>query len=223
MMSWLLGMLLSAAAVTEDAAPVISQGQPWSVVGGRTVGERRGALEAGVGFPEVFGAYRYGLAPRLEVGGRLAFIYAQGGMVRAVAPGLKLQGLIKFELLNSGALSIAATFEPGPFFNVFSSGGVYPYPSSLAIWGFGLPLGVRLGVAASSALCLGISFDVPIWIQFGTLGGVNVPLLPGIGVEYFVKSDLLLFAKVRMGPTIRPWPYIAEFTLDANIGVGWRL
>lgn len=221
MSSMLLGVLLGAALVADEPTAALEQGQAWSVVGGRTVGERRGAFEFGVGFPQVSVAYRRGLAPRFDVGGRVSFVYAQEGMVRAIVPGLKLQGLLKFQLVDSGAVSVAATFEPGPLFNVFAYGG-YPYPST-TLWGFALPLGVRVGVAASSALTLGISFDLPIWIQFGTLGGVNVPVLPGVGVEYFVKSDLLLFARVRMGPTIRPWPYTAEFTLDACIGLGLRL
>ena len=222
MTSLLLSALLSAAVAVDDPALVPDQGQVWSVVGGRTVGERRGAFEFAVGFPDVSVAYLRGVAPRFDLGGRVSFVYAQEGMVRAVVPGLKLQGLLKFQLVNSGAISVAATFEPGPFFNVFPYGVFAPYPG-VTLWGFALPLGVRVGVAASSALTLGISFDLPIWIQFGTLGGVNVPLLPGVGVEYFVKSDVLLFAKVRMGPTIRPSPYTAELTLDANIGLGWRM
>ena len=220
MISALVGMLISAAVVADEPAAV-EQGQAWSVVGGRTVGERRGAFEFGVGFPAVSVGYLRGVAPRFDVGGRVSFVYAQEGMVRSIVPGLKLQGLLKLQLINSGALSVAATFEPGPFFNVFAY-GLYLYGST-TVWGFALPLGVRVGVAASSALTLGITFDVPIWVQFGSLGGVNVPVLPGVGVEYFVKSDLLLFAKVRMGPTIRPYPFTAEFTLDASIGLGLRL
>jgi hypothetical protein len=114
-------------------------------------------------------------------------------------------------------VSIAATFEPGPLFNV---------TYGVSYWGFALPLGVKVGVAASSALTLGLSFEVPVWVQFssapGFFAGWYVPFLPGVGVEYFIKSEVLVFAKARMGPTLKPYGS-AEFTLDVNLGVAWRL
>ncbi len=209
-----VGLVLSAAAGSGDSAPVIQdEGQPWSVVGGRTVGVGHGALEGTVGWPGISVAYLRGVVAPIDVGVRAGFIYGREGLVSAALPGFKVQGLLKVKVLGSGAVALALTFEPGPFFN--SERGQ-------TVWGFSLPIGARLGVAASSALTLGISFDIPFWVQFGAGGGMNVPFLPGVGVEYFASSNLLFFARARMGPTLRP-ARLAEFTLDASIGVGWRM
>ncbi len=209
--------VISAPVASSDepvaAKPEADSGQTWSVVGGRTVGEGHGAIEGAVGWPGVSVAYLRGAAPQFDAGLRASFMYGREGLVSGVLPGVKLQGLLKLRLFTSGNLSLAATFEPGPYFNV---------EYGLTVWGFALPVGVRLGIAASSALTLGISFDVPLWVQFGPAGGVNVPFLPGVGVEYFVKSNLLVFARARMGPTLRPYR-LAEFTLDAQLGIGWRM
>lgn len=206
----LLSLLVRAAA---SAEPSTEDGQSWSVVGGRTVGEQHGALEAWVGWPGVSVAYLRAVAPIFDAGVRASFLYGREGLVGAVLPGFKVQGLLKLQLLSAGALSVAATFEPGPFFNV---------EYGVADWGFSLPLGLRVGVAASSALTLGVSFDLPVWVRFGPVAGINIPFMPGVGVEYFVKSDLLVFARARMGPTLRSGRP-AEFTLDAQLGVGWRM
>ncbi len=206
MKAWVLVLLVSGSSVA-------AEGQPWSVVGGRTVGEGRAALEMAVGWPGVGVAYLRGVAPMFDAGVRASFVYSREGLVSAVLPGFKVQGLLKLRLVDADRVSLAATFEPGPFFNV---------EYGAAVWGFALPLGVRVGIAASSALSLGLSFDVPVWVRFGPLGGVSVPLLPGVGVEYFLKSELLVFARARMGPTLRPYR-TAEFTLDAAIGVGLKL
>ncbi len=216
-MNVLFMCLVLSAGAEEPVSSVSAEGQPWSVVGGRTAGENRGVLEASVGWPAVSVGYLRGIAPRLDVGARASFVYGREGLVSAVLPGFKVQALLKFMLYSAGAVAVAAAFEPGPFFNIEPYGG--------AVWAFSLPLGLRLGIAASSALTLGISFEVPCWVQFtnSVLGsaGLNVPLLPGVGVEYFVSSNVLVFARVKMGPTIRPYR-LAEFTLDAHAGIGWR-
>jgi len=209
----LLSLVLHAASLKPDAPPVAEQGQSWSLLSGRTVGDGRGAIEAVAGWPAVSVGYLRGVAPQFDVGVRAGFVYGREGLLSAVLPGLKVQGLLKLRLMSAGALSVAATFEPGPFFNI---------EYGQAVWGFSLPLGLRVGVAASSALTLALSFDVPLWVQFGPTGGLAVPFLPGVGVEYFVKSDLLIFARGRIGPTLRQ-NRLAELALDLSIGLGWRM
>ena len=211
----LLALALTAASA--QAADTVStpppEGQTSSVLGGLTVGEGKSLVEGAVGWPGLHGSYLRGVAPYLDVGVRVSLDYGVQGLLSQVSPGLGVSGLVRFRLVRSGIVSLAVVFEPGPFFWVDRFGFAYA--------GFAVPLGVRLGIAASSALNVGLSFDVPLWVQFGPLGGLNAPFLTGLGVEYFLKSDLSVFFKTRMGPTLRPTQR-AEFTFDALAGFGWR-
>lgn len=215
-MRWLalLVVLCGVVARAEDAPVPVSTGQAWSVVGPKTVAQNANALEGSVGWPGVSVGYLRGVAPKLNVGGRFGFVYGVEGLVRSqVTPGLKLQALIKVTLLEQGKISLGVTFEPGPVFHFYSF-------STLVA--FTLPVGLRLGIAASSALQLAILFDLPFWISFGNASSFNMPILTGVGLEYFVQSDLALFLRLRMGPTIYFRGGVAEFTLESVVGVGWK-
>lgn len=203
-------MALMLVAVLGAEEPT---GQRWSVVGARTVGVGGNALEAGLGFPGVSVAYLRGVAGSVDLGARASFTWGLEGLVTRILPGFKVQGLVKVRLLDSGSISVGLTFEPGPLFAVDRFG--------TGIVGFALPLGVKLGLAVSSAITLGFTLDVPLWLQLGSGGGVNVPVLPGLGVEYFIKSELAAFFRARAGPTIRP-AGLLELAFDASIGVGYR-
>lgn len=216
---WMLGVVLSSGAVLaqEDTGgpAAVPSGQAWSAVGPRTVGQRRNVLEGAVGWPGVTVGYLRGIAPKFNLGGRFGFVYGVEGLVRArVAPGLKLQLLTKVTLLDQGKISFGLTFEPGPVFHFYGNQGT--------LVAFTLPVGFRLGIAASSAVQLALLFDLPFWISFGPGSSFNMPILTGVGVEYFLQSDLLVFLRLRMGPTVFFRGGVAEFTLDSVVGVGWR-
>lgn len=191
----------------------VVDGQRWSVVGARTAGFSSNVIEAGLGWPGLYVSYTRGVLANFDLGARVTFNYGLEGLVTRVLPGAKLQGLVRFRVVDSGPLSFGLTFEPGPLFAVDRFGN--------SLIGFTVPLSAKLGVLVSSALTLGFSFDVPFWVQFGGGGGVNLPLLPGLGLEYFLKSEFLAFFKTRMGPTIRPGGLI-ELAFDAHLGVGYR-
>jgi hypothetical protein len=199
---------VSAASDTSS-----TQGQAWSALGGKTLAPGANQLEADVGYPAISGSFLRGVAPGFNVGARLGFVYGVEGMVRESGPGFKAQALLKVRLLDSGQISIGVVFEPGFF--TYSS-----YLQGARV-GLALPVGFRLGIAASSALAIGIHVDVPMWVEFGQFGGFNLPILTGGGVEYFITSELAAFARVRVGPTIRTLRP-AEVTFDAAIGIAWR-
>lgn len=207
-----LSLLLAAEDATPPAAPS-TEGQRWSIVGGRTAGAGANVVEGGLGWPGLYASFSRGVLGNLDLGVRVSFNYGFEGLVTRVLPGAKLQGLVKFRLMDSGPVSFGLTFEPGPLFAVDRFGN--------GVVGFAIPLGAKLGVSVSSAITLGFSFDVPFWVQFGGGGGANVPLLPGLGLEYFLKSELAAFFKTRMGPTIRPGGLI-ELSFDAYLGIGYR-
>lgn len=198
---------------TTSVSHASSAGQTWSAVGARTVEPQANLIEVAAGFPGLSVSYLRGVAPGLNLGARVSFTYGVEGLVRDVIPGVKVQGLVKVRFIDSERVSFGLTFEPGPLF-------VTPYASQTRA-GFALPIGLRLGVAASSAFGLALLVEVPLWIEFGPSGGFNVPILSGIGLEYFVTSKVALFFRTRMGPTIRPWR-LAEFTFDAALGVALK-
>jgi hypothetical protein len=197
-------------AVTLGALGARAEGQAWSAVGPRTIAVHSSALEVEAGWPGVGVALLRGVSPGVNVGGRVSLLYGVEGLVRTVVPGLKAQGLLKLRFIDTDRLALGLTFEPGPF--------VLAPPKAPGRVGFALPVSLRLGVAASSAFTVAVLVEVPLWLEFGPAGGVNVPLLSGVGLEYFVTSQLAVFFRGRLGPTLRP-SGIAELTFDGGLGL----
>jgi hypothetical protein len=92
--------------------------------------------------------------------------------------------------------------------------------------GFALPVRLQLGLAASSALNVGIHFELPMWVAFANSANSSAvfvfPILAGVGVEYFVKHNLLVLFELRMGPTVFSDGERPVFTLISNVGIGYR-
>jgi hypothetical protein len=212
-LAWGLLVLSAVAAAQDVKADDLNAGQPWSAIGPRTVAPGSNVVEGSVGYPAISASYLRGVAPGLNVGGRLGFVYGVEGMLRESAPGFKAQALLKWRFFDEGRLSLGLTFEPGIFTHrSFLQGD----RTALA-----LPVGVRLGIGASSALSIAVLVDFPMWIEFGQFGGFNLPILTGGGAEYFITSQLAVFARARIGPTIRTLRP-AEVTFDASLGVAYR-
>ncbi len=213
----MLSLLVAGLARAEEAKVAFTQqeesGQAWSVVGPKTLAPGGNVLEASAGYPSISAGYLRGIASGINVGGRVSFVYGVEGMFRESAPGFKLQAAGKFRLLDSGRISMGITFEPGLLY----------YASFLQGTRVGLtfPVGFRLGIAASSAIAIAVLVDLPMWVEFGTFGGFNLPILTGGAVEYFITSSLAAFVRARIGPTIRT-DRPAEVTFEASVGIGYR-
>ncbi len=198
---------------TTAPASVEETGQTWSVVGARTVAPGANLITGELGYPGISASYQRGIVSGLNLGVRASFIYSIEGQPRDVAPGGKLQALLKFRFFDSGRVSLGVVFEPGFF--VASS-----YLQGTR-GGLNLPVGFRFGIAASSALAIGINVDLPMWVEFGSFGGFNLPILTGGGVEYFLTSSFALYAKARVGPVVRT-SRPTEVAFDAGLGVAYR-
>lgn len=200
--------------VTVDQVPQPTTGQSWSVVGPKTLAPGANVLEASAGYPAISVGFLRGVSPGMNVGARLGFVYGVEGMFREAAPGFKAQGLFKLRLLDSGLISLGLTLEPGVLY----------YASFLQgpRVGLTLPVGFRLGIAASSAISVAVLVELPMWVEFGQFGGFNLPILTGGGVEYFITSQLAAFVRARIGPTIRTTGRPAEVTFDGCVGIGYR-
>lgn len=208
-----LSLLLASVAHAELEAPREESGQAWSAIGPRTLAPGENALEAFAGYPSISAGYLRGIASGINVGVRVGFVYGVEGMFREAAPGFKAQGLLKLRLLDSGRISMGLTFEPGLLYHsTFLQG---------ARVGLTFPIGFRLGIAASSAIAIAVLVDLPMWVEFGTFGGFNLPILTGGGAEYFITSQLAVFVRARIGPTIRT-NRPAEVTFEGVLGIGYR-
>ena len=201
---------LLAVLVLSHATLALAEGQSWSTVGGRTLPPGANAFALEVGWPGLDVSWRHGAVPGLDVGLRAGFIYGVQGLLSSVVPGLEVRGLLKARLLDSDVVSLAFTFEPGAFF-----AGPVGGPTRAGVV---LPVGLRLGVAASSAFSVGVLVEVPVWAELGPGGGWNIPLLSGVGLEYFFTSQVAFFAQVKLGPSLRPTG-AAALSLDARAGV----
>jgi len=211
----LLVALLSATV--SSAEDVASDGQSWSVVGSRTAGLNHNQLDATVGYPGVGITYKRGLLDTFDLGAHLSLDYGQYGQVRLpLYTGLGLQAVVKVKFLDTGKVNLGVRFTPGMAF-------VFP-PFSTTQVSFLLPVELRLGIVASSALNVGVGFGLPMRIAFGVGSdrGFLIPILIGAGAEYFVRSDLALLFDLRMGPTIYPSGRAAEFSFYGDFGVGWH-
>jgi hypothetical protein len=217
-------LLVSSLAWAQEST------QGWSIIGGKTVGNQQTAFEAGFGFPGLHASILRGITPQLDIGARLSFDYGLEGLTNQIVPGIKLQGLLHLMLVESGIVSVQVGFEPGPLFHFYGGhtdhiGGITITSDGYTLTGLALPVRLQVGIAASSALNVGVHFDLPMWIAFGTNGGsasFQFPILAGVGVEYFVKHNLLVYFEIRMGPTLFTNSSTATFTLISNVGVGYK-
>lgn len=208
--------VVAASARAEEVKVEVVQedvGQAWSVVGAKTLAPGGNALEASVGYPAITAGFLRGVSSGINVGARVGFVYGVEGMFREAAPGFKLQGLLKLRLLDSGRVSLALTAEPGFLYHASFLQG--------ARVGLTIPVGLRLGIAASSAIAVAVLVELPMWVEFGLFGGFNLPILTGGGVEYFITSQLAVFFRARIGPTIRT-ARPAEVTFESSLGIGYR-
>jgi len=242
----LVVMLLSAAEKKDDAAVSVDEvtvkgepteakasgaaasasttGQQWSVITARTVGQGANVIEGGLGFPGLHAQFMRGITQTLDVGARFSFNYGLEGQVAchflvcpggALLPGVKIQGVARYKFFDNGKLNAGASFAPGVLFYFERLVGTQV--------GFAIPLSATLGIVATSALNVGVTLELPIWILFGRNSSLVVPILMGAGVEYFITSALAVWFDLRMGPSIWTLASVgAAFTFDGKLGVGWR-
>ncbi len=211
----LIAVLSTGAASAQDvevSEPTITRGQAWSVYSGYTLGEGNTVLAGQVGWPGISATLLHGVTSKLDIGGRFGFNYGVEGMVREVQPGIRLQGVLRVNLVNQQRLGLALEFAPGPIF----------YFGRIDRVGMALPLKLSLGIPVGSAIMINAGMDVPMFVMFGTGGYFGIPLLFGGGAEYFVNRDLAATFNVKMGPTFRTYTNRAEFALEALIGVAYK-
>jgi hypothetical protein len=216
---FLCWVLAATAALAQDEEGSYGRGQGWSLLAGDTVGASQNVLSAQIGWPGISLGLLRGATPRFDIGGKFTFNYGQEGIVEIVEPGIKLQAWVRLMLARTPQATLALVFQPGPLF--------YFHENDTDV-GLALPVALVAGIPVGSALMLNLGLDVPFHVYFGTGGGPVFPLLVGGGLEYFIDRSLQVNFNVRMGPSLFPESgrrgrSDAYFTLEALMGVAWRL
>jgi hypothetical protein len=220
-MAVVVALVAGAAGAEERRVERAAQygGQGWSVLSGQTVGAGANALTAQLGYPGVSVGFLHGLAPNIDLGFRVGFNYGYEGIVTAVYPGIKAEVRMRIGLLDTGKLNLGLDLGAGGFGYFDRFGG--------AVAGMSIPVGLKLGIPVASALTAHVAIEAPMFVTFGGLGGLTLPLLFGGGLEYFIDRNFALTFGVRMGPALNPTGYAfgprASFAFEALIGVAFKL
>lgn len=213
MKAWVLSVVcLSALTTSAQETPA---GQGWSVLSGKRGDGSHTTLEAGVGWPGLHLEVLHSAGSKVSFGGRLTFNWGFEGNVQRVAPGLKLQGVAKVAVWRQDRLDFGLHFSPGMLFY---------FPARNVTWlGLTVPFGASLGITPSDAVHVAVQLELPLFFLFGNTayGNWGFPVMAGVGVEYFLSSNLALFFKLNMGPSL--YAFGTEFALEGKLGVGWRL
>ena len=197
--------LISTVALGQEAPPPSSSrsrsssgfsgGEVTSVLSGKSLGGGT-VLHGQVGFPGLSLALLTSASEKLDVGGRVSFLYAYEGITRVPStPGIKLQGVLRLQLLDRGKINFGLRFSPGIFFYSF------PLPGWTET-GLALPLDLALGIALAPPLMFNVGLDVPMFVAFGPVGGLAVPVLIGGGLEYALDPQLAVTFNLRVGPSV---------------------
>lgn len=201
------------AAAAEDT-PQLRQGQGWTLLGAQTSGDGANVLAVDAGFPTLAVTYLRGVTSIQDLGVRLAFNYAYEGIVTAIVPGMRLEGLVRLRLLDTGHFNLGVKGGVGVF-AYFTSAYTQP--------GITIPLGLVMGIPVGSAFAVSTGIDVPLFITFGPTGGVSVPVLLDAGLEYWLDKRWEASLHAKMGPSINttgPFVMVGTTQIVFQIGVG---
>jgi hypothetical protein len=226
----------SSSGSSSSGSSLVSSGpiaQNFSLLTGKTVGSGKNVLGGNYkGLLGVEGFFLHGVSDAVDIGARVGIIlYPFEGALpiayyQGVNFGMRIQGLLRIRFVESGRISFGINFEPGFFF----------YFPALNFTQFGILLGVdaQIGIAVSSALNIALGIKMPVFISIGAgTGGVSGiyrynpylcwPILGGGGIEYFIRSDLMLFGSFHIGPMINLGNYGgAGVGMDLKFGIGWK-
>ncbi len=199
----------------DDEGGGASHSGGWAVQSGQTVGSGNTVLHGQMGFPGISATLLHGLNRQVDLGGRFSFNYGYEGQATSIAPGLKLQFVLRFGVLQRGKFNFGLRAEPG-FFAYFRSG--------YTMFGLAVPVGADFGIRVSDALSINLNVDLPMFAAFPSYGGGGtfvVPILFGAGAEYRIDQSLALTVDTRFGPAIASTGS-ANFAFNLLFGLAYK-
>jgi len=214
---------------SSSSSPAIAVPNRGWMLNGATVGVGRNYLLGQIGWPGLSLSLQHGVSERFDVGGSFSFVYGLEG-VPDVAPGLKLNAILKLNLISMTKFNFGVRLDPGLAL-YFPSNGVYNthfqtvhFNSSVTTFGLQFPLEILAGVVPISMLSIHFGMSMPMVLFFTPDVSFLFPFEPGAGVEYKVDSSLTLTFDSRFGPTlfVVSGDTHSEFAFRLQFGVGYR-
>src|SRR5262249_3440722 len=194
-----LGLAASDAFAQAGAAPV------GSVLTARPLGDQY-IRHVQVGWPGISATLVHGYSRTSDVGGILTFNYGLEGDVTDVEPGLKLQGLVRLLVSDTGRFNVGFTLAPGPLL-YFGHGR--------ALFAVTLPVGLVFGIPVGNAPNIHFSVDMPLWVYLTQGGGAAIPILLGGGIERAIDRRVTMTFNARIGPTFYTRDSHTNFSFQA--------
>lgn len=189
-----------------------------SVLAGNTLGTGKDVLHFQAGWPGISATLLHGLNERADVGGRFSFNYGYEGLT-TVVPGLKLQGIVRIELVDKPRYNLGLRFEPGLFVYFDNN----RFGDDIAA-GMTIPAALALGIPVKPDIMFNFGFEIPFFFVFNYSQFV-VPILFGAGLEYQLDNNLSLTFNTRFGPAIiaTNGGSDARFAFQTLIGLAFKL
>src|SRR5262249_21858792 len=167
---------------SSEALAQAGEGQTWSVLTGRTVGANENFVHVQAGWPGISGTLLHGYSPTVDLGGIFTFNYGLEGDVQASTDaGIKLQGLARLLLMDSGRYNFGLNFAPG--FLIY-------FAHSRTLFGITIPVAAVFGIPVSPVVNIALGADIPFWFYTTQGGGAVIPILFGGGAEYFIDHNM---------------------------------
>ena len=224
---WAAAVLVLAAGATRaqvdqqypgTAGTIIPAGETsWSATAGRTVGSGNSVLQAEAGWPGVSFTFLHGVNERSDAGARINLNYGFMNTTNTLT-GVDLQVPLRYRMTDGSSGGINVALQASPGLTIYSNHG-----STLV--GIGGPLGIVAGTRVSESLTLDAGADIPVLFSFTNPFGVIFGPLFGVGGEYMVDRNLMVTARIRMGPEISfdHTGSNTQFGLQTLIGVAYNL
>ncbi len=227
-------LFLPSSAAAEEAvksAPAPSGGSGW-VLNGGNVGTGSNVLLAEMGWPGISLTLLHGQSSRLDLGGTFGFDYGLEG-VPVIAPGLKLNAVVRLGLAESGKYNVGVRVSPG-LRTWFPSDSVhyryferfdYRFRDGDVLFGLQFPVELVAGILATPSLSVNVALSLPMALYFVPEVSFVFPIQPGLGLEYRVDRSLTLTVDTRFGPSIFmvPGGSHAQFSFRTMLGLAYRL
>jgi hypothetical protein len=222
MVWWAAAVLVLAAATAAraqveqypgTAGTIIPIGDTaWSATAGRTVGSGNSVLQAEAGWPGVSFTYLHGANERTDFGARINLNYGFMNTTNSLA-GVDLQVPYRYRMTDTGSGGINVVLQASPGLTLYSNHGD-------TLFGVGGPLGIVVGGRVSESLTLDAGVDIPVLLSFTNPFGVIFGPLFGVGGEYMVDRNLMVTARVRIGPEFSVEPFREESQNRSNSQLG---
>ncbi|HYV44992.1 MAG TPA: hypothetical protein VFA20_09030 [Myxococcaceae bacterium] len=216
-----IAALLALVSITSWAAeePAPRAGQGWTLLGAQTVGDGANVVAVEAGFPALAVTFFHGVTSIEDVGVRLAFNYGFEGLVSAIVPGMRVEGLARLRLLDTGHVNIGLRGGVGVF--------AY-FTGAFTVPGVTIPLGLDVGIPVGSAFAISTGVGLPLFITFGNTGGLTAPILFDAGLEYWLSKAWEANLHARMGPALNATsPFVqvgsAQIAFELSVGMAFKL